>query len=210
MNIVTTRLGGLCGLVAVLAVIPGYVVGLPDTPETPAEAASYPGAASSFITANGVLPMLHILLGLVFLGVLVAVLRRAAGPDAAVYIAMIGGTLWLVLVAVGIAAEVAYPAAIVRFGDVTVTEFTQPLLTLSTWLYHYCQLGAAALIFATSTVIWRTGVLPKWSAFGAILGVLALLRLWIPLPAALGTLTWLAAISLVLLVFRPKVPTAAG
>ena len=124
----TTRLGGLCGLVAVLAVIPGYVVGLPDTPETPAEAASYPGAASSFITANGVLPMLHILLGLVFLGVLVAVLRRAAGPDAAVYIAMIGGTLWLVLVAVGIAAEVAYPAAIVRFGDVTVAEFTRPVL----------------------------------------------------------------------------------
>jgi uncharacterized membrane protein YhfC len=77
---------------------------------------------------------------------------------------MVGGTVWLALVAAGIAAEVAYPAAIVRFGDATMTEFTQPLLTLSTWLYHYCQLGAAALIFATSTVIWRTG---------------ALLRLWI-------------------------------
>lgn len=210
MNSVTARVGGLCGLVAALAVIPGYVVGIPDRPDTPAEAASYHDAGSSFVTANGVLPMLHILLGLVFLGVLVAVLRRAAGPDPAVYVAIVGGTLWLVLVAVGIAAEVAYPAAIVRFGDVTVTEFTQPLLAFSTWLYHYCQLGAAALIFATSTVIWRTGVLPKWTAFGAILGVLALLRLWIPLPAALGTLAWVAAISLALLVFQPKLPAAPG
>lgn len=108
---------------------------------------------------------------------------------------MVGGTVWLALVAAGIAAEVAYPAAIVRFGDATMTEFTQPLLTLSTWLYHYCQLGAAALIFATSTVIWRTG---------------ALLRLWIPLPAALSTLAWIAAISLTLLVLQPKLPAAAG
>lgn len=201
-----TRLGGPSGVVAALVMIPAYLVGTPDAPESPAEAAAYYDGGSSFITANGVLPLLHVLLALIFVGVLVALLRRAAGPDPAVYVALIGGAVFLALTAAGFAAEVAYPAAIVRFGDVTVTEFTQPLLALATWLYHYCQIGAAALIFATSMVIWRTGALPKWTAAGAILGVLPLLHTWIPLPAAISSLVWIGALGLVMLVLPPKVP----
>jgi hypothetical protein len=80
-----TKIGGVCGVLAAVAMIPAYVVGTPDQPRTPEEAAGYYESASWFVTANGALPMLHVLLGLVFLGVLVHVLRQAAGPSGAVY-----------------------------------------------------------------------------------------------------------------------------
>ena len=201
----TIRLGGLLGVVSALAMIPAYLVGTPNVPQTPDEAIAYYESGSSFVTANGVLPLVHILFGLVFLGVLVSMLRSAAGPNSEVYVALAGGVLFLGLSAAGFAAEVAYPAAIVRFGDVTVTEFSQPLLTLAVWLYHYCQIGAAAMIFAASFAIWRTGVLPKWSAAAAVLGVLPLLHTWIPLPAAVSSLLWVAVIGLVMLVIPPVV-----
>ena len=199
-----TRLGGASGLLAALVAIPAYLIGTPETPRTADEARSYYDSASSFVTLNGSLPLLHILLGLVFLGVLVAVLRAATGPDGSVYVALAGGIIYLSLTAVGFAAEVAYPAAVLRFGDITVAGFAQPLLTLSVWTYHYSQIGAAAMIFASSLVIWRTSVLPRWTAVGAVLGVLALLHLWLGLTAAFSSLIWVAAIGLVLLVAPPK------
>jgi hypothetical protein len=185
--------------------IPAYVVGTPDAPRTADEAVEYYASGSSFVTANGVIPLLHILFGLIFLGVLVSTLRTACGPNSEVYIALAGGLTFLVLSAVGFAAEVAFPATIVRFGDVTVTDFAQPLLTLAVWAYHYCQIGAAAMIFAASFAIWRTGVLPKWWAAGAILGVLPLLHTWIPLPAALSSLAWIGLTGLIMVGIPPVV-----
>jgi len=185
--------------------IPAYLVGTPDAPHTTDEAVAYYESGSSFVTANGVVPLLHILFGPIFLGVLVSMLRTACGPNSEVYVGLAGGVIFFALSAAGFAAEVAYPAAIVRFGDVTVTEFTQPLLTLAVWLYHYCQIGAAAMIFAVSFAIWRTGVLPKWWAAGAVLGVLPLLHTWIPLPAALSSLAWIGMTGVVMLAIPPVV-----
>jgi hypothetical protein len=72
------RLGGVFGLLAVLLMIPAYLVGYPDAPGSPEEATSYfdagPGA---FVFFNGVLPLFHVLFFLLFLGVLYGVLRRA-------------------------------------------------------------------------------------------------------------------------------------
>ncbi|HEX2283725.1 MAG TPA: hypothetical protein VHI10_02670 [Mycobacterium sp.] len=201
----TTRIGGLLGIASAVAMIPAYVVGFPDRPQSAEEAVEYYDGGSAFVTANGVVPLLHILFGLAFLGVLVALLRTASGPTGAVYTTLAGGVAFFVLSAAGFAAEVAYPAAIVRFGDITVTEFTQPLLALSAWLYHYCQIGAAAMIFATAYIIWRTAVLPKWSAAGAIFGVLPLLHTWIPLPAALSSLIWIGLTGLLMLTIPPVV-----
>jgi hypothetical protein len=201
----TIRLGGGFGLVAAVAMIPAYLVGTPDVPRTPEEAVEYYESGSSFVTANGIVPLLHILFGLVFVAVLTSMLRSACGPNSEVYAALAGGVTFMALTAAGFAAEVAYPAAIVRFGDVTVTEFTQPLLALAVWLYHYCQIGAAVMIFAASFAIWRTGVLPKWWAAGAVLGVLPLLHTWIPLPAALSSLAWLAITGLIMLTIPPVV-----
>jgi len=200
-----TKIGGACGVLAAVAMIPAYVVGTPDQPRTPEEAASYYDSASWFVTANGALPMLHVLLGLVFLAVLVHVLRRAMGPAGVVYLALAGGVLFFALVSAGFAAEVAYPAAVVRFGGLGLPELAQPLLTLAVWSYHYAQIGAAALIFATSFVAWRTRALPSWVAAAAVLGLLPLLHLWVPLIAALSSLLWFVVLGVALLV-APTVP----
>lgn len=187
MDTTTIRFGGAFGAICALAMIPGYALGRRDS-------------TSAIVTANGIVPLLHILFGLAFLGVLVALLRHAVGPTAAVYMALAGGVLFFTLTAGGFAAEVAYPAAVVHFGDATVTEFNEPLLTLATWLYLYCQIGAVAMIFATSLVIWQSGVLPRWSAAGAVFGFLPLVHAWIPLPAAMSSLVWIFLIGLVMLV----------
>jgi hypothetical protein len=60
------------------------------------------------------------------------------------------------------------------------------------------------MILASSVVFWTTAVLPKWTAFAAVLGVLPLLHLWLPLPAAFSSLIWIAFIGLVLLVVTPR------
>ena len=205
MTSTETKIGGACGVLAALAMIPAYLVGTPDEPRTPEEAAGYYDSASWFVTANGSLPMLHILLGLVFLAVLVHVLRRAAGPSAAVYLALAGGVFFFALTAAGFAAEVAYPAAVVRFGGVVLPVLSQPLLALAVWSYHYAQLGATAMILATSLVVWRTRVLPSWVAVAGVLGVLPLLHLWLPIVAALSSLLWFVVLGVALLV-APTVP----
>lgn len=186
MDTTAIRFGGAFGVICALTTIPAYVIGTHDT--------------AAFVATNGMLPLLHILFGLAFLGVLVAMLRRAVGPTASVYTALAGGVLFFTLTAGGFAAEVAYPAAVVRFGDATITEFNEPLLTLATWLYHYCQIGAVAMIFATSLVVWQTGVLARWTAAGAILGFLPLVHTWMPLPAALSSVVWILLIALVMLI----------
>jgi hypothetical protein len=207
MESTETRIGGVCGVLTAVAMIPAYVVGTPDQPRTPAEAAGYYESAAGFVTANGALPLLHVLLGLVFVGVLVHVLRQAAGPSGAVNVALGGGVLFFALSSAGFAAEVAYPAAVVRFGGLLLPELAQPLLALSVWSYHYAQVGAAAMILTTSVVVWRTRVLPAWVAGAGVLGILPLLHLWLPLVGALSSLLWFAVLGVALLV-APRVPAA--
>ena len=199
------RIGGLCGIVSALTILPAYSVGSPERPRNPADADGYYDSAGSFLTFNGELPLLHILFGLIFVGVLVTVLRHASGSSFAGYIAVIGGAVFLALTAAGLAAELAVPAAIVRFEDLTVVASSEPFLMMSLWLYHFSQLGSAALIFATSYIVWRTGVLPKWSAALGVLGVLPLLHTWVGLPAAYSTAAWVALTGLVMLAIPPVV-----
>jgi hypothetical protein len=201
----TIRLGGLCGLVSAATVIPAYLAGSPERPNSPQQAHDYFDRAASFLIANGTLPLAHLFFGIVFLGVLVSVLRTATGPNPAVYIALLGGGLFLALTAAGLAAEVAIPAAIVRFNDVSVGDYAQPFLGLSVWLYHYSHIGSATLIFATAYIVWRTGVLPKWSAALAILGIPPLLHTWIGLPGAYSMVLWVALTGLVMLAIPPVV-----
>lgn len=201
----TIRLGGVFGLACAATIVPAYVVGSPEQPDSPNDVKAYFDSAASFLTANGTLPLLYLLFGILFLGVLISVLRSAAGPNGAVYAALIGGSASLILVTAGLAAEVAVPAAIVRFGNVSVTEYSQPFLGLSVWLYHYGQIGSAVLIFATAYVVWRTEVLPKWSAALAVLGVPALLHTWIGLPSAYCVIAWIALTGLLMLAIPPVV-----
>jgi hypothetical protein len=199
MGTLATRIGGAFGVLCVLVLIPALVVGFGDRPHTAQETHHYYQSGAAFVTSNGVLPLLFILFGLVFVGALTSMLIRATGPRAEIYIAVAGGVLFLTLSAAGFAADVAYPAAIVRFGDVNL-EFTQPLLALAAWFYHYCQLGAAAMILSSSISIWRTGVLPKWASAGAVFGILPLFHTWIPIPATISTLVWIGLIGVIMLV----------
>lgn len=137
------RLGGLCALVSVAALILHW-------------------------------SLLHLLSGLVFLGVLVAVLRATEGLGAAAYIAFAGGLIYF-----GAGADAAGSGA--------------------------AQVGAALLIFATSVVSWRTNVFPRWSAFGAVLGVLPLGHTWLPTAAAVSSLSWLVLAGLLMLAVPPLV-----
>lgn len=199
----TTRIGGLFGVASAAAVIPAYLVGSPETPKNADDAGRYFDEADWFLTANGTLPLLHLLFGLLFLGVLISVLRAAAGPTGAVYVATMGGAVFLALTAAGLAAEVAVPQAIVRFHDVSVTEYSRPFLQLATWLYHFSQIGSAALIFAAAYIVWRTAVFPKWSAVLGVLGVPSLLHVWIGLPAAYTTIAWIGLVGLLMLLVPP-------
>jgi len=199
------RLGGIFGLLAVVVMIPAYLVGHPDAPGSPQEASAYFGAGlGTFVFSNGVLPLFHVFFFIFFLGVLYGVLRgagddtRGGGLPAA---ALAGGIVFVGLEAVGFAVEILYPAALQRFGVFEPdAAFVLVSLTLSSWLYHFCQVGASVMVLVTSLVALETGVLPRWLALaGLVVALLTLLHFLVPLVAALVGLLWIAALSVLML-----------
>ena len=76
----TIRLGGLFGVAAAAAIVPAYLVGSPEAPKNSSDAHRYFGDAAWFLTANGTLPMLHLLFALLFLGVLSVYIFANMGP----------------------------------------------------------------------------------------------------------------------------------
>lgn len=202
------RLGGIFGLLAVLLVIPAYLVGYPDAPGSPAEANSYFNAGiGTFVFFNGVLPLFHVFFFLLFVGVLYELLRSAGedtrrvtgGLPAA---ALAGGIVFAALSAAGFTVEIVYPAALQRFGalEADATAFVLVSLTLSSWLYHFCQIGASVMVLATSLVALERGVLPRWLALvGFVIALLTLLHFLLPLLGALAGLAWVAVVSVLML-----------
>ncbi len=207
------RLGGIFGLLSVVAVIPAYLVGSPDTPGSPEQAGPYfEEGLGTFVFSNGVLPLFHIFFFILFLGVLYGLLRGAEEGDrgaaagggvrgALPAAALAGGILFAALEAVGFAAEILFPAALQRFGVFEPdAAFVLVSLTLASWLYHYCQIGASAMILVTSLVALGTGVLPRWLALaGFVVALLTLLHVLLGLVAALVGLLWIAAVSVLML-----------
>ena len=201
------RLGGVCGLLYVLLMVPAYVVGYPDAP-TPTSGAGdvvgYFGASpDTFVLANGILAVFSTFFFLWFLGALYGVLRRAEGEEVGLSsAALAGGTLFIVLSCAGYAAEVVYPAAVLRFENFAPdAEHAFTSLALSAWLYHFCQVGASVMVTATSLVALGTGVLPRWLVLvGFVVALLTLLHFLLPLPGALAGLLWVALVSALMLV----------
>jgi hypothetical protein len=162
-------LGGIFGLLAVVVMIPAYLVGSPDLSGSPEDASAYFEAGiGTFVFSNGVLPLFHVFFFILFLGVLYEVLRSAGdgaqgGGGGLPAAALAGGIVFVGLEAVGFAVEILYPAALQRFGVFEPdAAFVLVSLTLSTWLYHFCQVGASAMVLVTSLVALETGVLPRW------------------------------------------------
>src|SRR5215213_10172084 len=118
------RLGGVSSLLAVVAMIPAYLVGYPDAPGSPLEAQSYfEGGPGTFVFSNGVLPLFHVFFFLLFLGVLYGMLRSAGGEARRVAeglsaVALAGGIVFAALTSAGFTVEILYPAVLQRFGDI--------------------------------------------------------------------------------------------
>jgi hypothetical protein len=197
------RLGGLFGLVSALVMIPAYLVGTPNAPGSLAEANSYFDAGpGTFVFFNGVLPLFHVFFFLWFLGVLRGVLRGAEGEGGVLSsVALAGGVVFAALTSAGFAAEILYPATLVRFeGYDQADGLAFASLALATWLYHYCQVGASVMITATSLLALMTGVLPRWLALaGLVVALLTLLHFLLPLLGALAGLAWIAVVSALML-----------
>ena len=201
------RLGGICGLLFVFLMVPAYVVGYPDAPTSTSsvrEALGYFGASPDpFVLANGVLTLFSSFFFLWFLGALHAVLRRAEGEGAGLSsVALVGGTTFIVLSCAGYAAELIYPATVQRFENfVPDADRVFESLALSSWLYHFCQVGAAVMVSAVSLAALSTGVLPRWLALiGFVVAVLTLLHFLLPLIGAVAGLVWVALTSALMLV----------
>jgi hypothetical protein len=201
------RLGGIFGLIVVVTRIPDHLIGYPDSPASPEEAESYfASEVGMFVFFNGVLLLFSIFFLVLFVGVLYGVLRRAeestqragGGLTAA---ALAGGILFATLSAAGTTAEILYPATVVRFGALEPeAPFVLVSLTLSSWLYHFGQVGASALVLVTSLLALETGVLPRWLALaGLVVALLTLLHFLLPLVGALAGLAWVAAVSVLML-----------
>ena len=208
------RLGGLSGLLAVVAMIPAYLVGYPDAPGSPLEAQTYfTGGVGTFVFSNGVLPLFHVFFFLLFLGVLYGMLRSAGGEARGIaaglpVVALAGGIVFATLSAAGFTVEILYPAVLQRFGELSSdTAFVIVSLTLSSWLYHFCQIGTSAMVLSTSLVAVGTRVLPGWLALAWFLvAVLTSLHFLYPLLAALVGLAWVATVSAVMLTGAGRSP----
>ena len=198
------RLGGVAGLLSVLFMLPAYVVGYPDAPTSPAEANTYfDEGLGAFVFANGTIPIFHLFFFLCFLVVLCGMLRRAEGEefDGLSSAVLAGGIVFAALSAAGFAAEILYPATLLRFdGFQPDGKHVLLSLALSSWLYHFCQAGASVMVMATSLVTLRTGILRRWlGLLGLVIALLTLLHVAMPLLGALSGLLWIALVSTLML-----------
>jgi hypothetical protein len=180
------RLGGVYGLLFVLLMVPAYVVGTPDAPTATSGAREvlgyYGTSAGTFVLFNGTVPLLSTFFFLWFVGVFYGVMRRAEGVDGELSAVALGGGILFITLFV--------PEAQRAFES----------LALSSWLYHYCQVGDAVMISAASLVVLGSGILPRWLALvGFLATILALLHFLLPLVGAISGLVWVTLFSALML-----------
>jgi hypothetical protein len=202
------RLGGICGILYVVLFAPAYIVGYPDAPNAASSTLDvfnyFDAGLNAFLIFNGVLTIFAAFFFVWFLGILHAVLRVVEGEGGWLSsVALAGGVMFVTLSWAGVAAEIIHPAALSRFENFQADpQLVFMSLALSSWLYHFCQIGMSVLISATSLVGLRTGVLPAWLAWaGFVVALLALLHFLLPLLGSLVGLLWVAVVS-VLMVAR--------
>jgi hypothetical protein len=151
----------------------------------------------SILTLNGLLLIFAAFFFLWFLGVLQDAEGEGYGFSS---VLLAGGLLFIALVLAGAAVEIVYPATIARFENFQQDAQLGFLsLALSGWVYRFAFVGMAAVIAATSVVL-RSGVLPRWLGWaGLLVALVALLRFLGPLSAWL-TLLWVVAVSVLMLI----------
>lgn len=195
------RFGGISGILYVVLLIPAYVVGFPTVvEESSLEEAivNFNTAQSAYLATNGLLIIFSAFFFVWFLGILHGVLRRAGGEEGGLSsVALAGGAMYATLACAAVTAEIFYPATLARFANFQQdAQLVFLSLALSSWLYHFCQVGTAVLVSASSVIVLRTGVLPRWVAWGGfVVALLALLHFLFPLLGALVGLLWVVVVS---------------
>ncbi len=203
------RFGGIGGILYVVLFIPAYIVGSPDLPNRASTDQGvfdyFAEGVGTFLFFNGVLSIFAFFFLLWFLGALHGVLRSAEGDEEGGWLssaALVGGIVFATLLYAGVAVEIAHPATLSRFEDFEPdSQLVFMTLALASWLYHFCQVGTAVLVSATSMIALGTGVLPRWLAWaGFVVALLALLHFLLPLLAAVAGLLWILVVSVLMLV----------
>lgn len=138
---------------------------------------------------NGLLLIFAAFFLLWFVGILHGVLRSAEGEGGGFSsVPLAGGLVFITLVLAAAAVEIVYTATLARFEtfapDVQLGFLS---LVLSGWMYRFALVGMSVLKGATSVVVLKTGVMPRWMALvGFVAALFALLRFLIPLGGVLG------------------------
>jgi hypothetical protein len=209
------RLGGISGLLYVLLLIPSFLLGRPDAVEEPISAQGvieyYTARQDAFLLGNGVIVLFAAFFFLWFLGILCGMLWRAEreGPWLAL-VALGGGLMFITLSRAGTVAEILYAATVSRFDNfVHDAQLAFLSVTLSSWLYHFAQVGTSVMVLATSLVALGRGVLPRWLALvGFLLALVALLHFQLPFFGTLANLVWVALVSALMLVGSGRASTS--
>jgi hypothetical protein len=198
------RLGGISGILFVVLVVPSFL-SAPDSPiatSDPQDVIDYfTDRQDSILTLNGLLLIFAAFFFLWFLGALHGVLQGAESERYGFSsVSLAGGLLFIALILAGAAVEIVYPATLTRFENFQQDAQLGFLsLALSGWMYRFAFVGMAALITATSVVVLRTGVLPRWLGWaGLLVALVALLRFLGPLGAWLALL-WVVAVCVLML-----------
>ena len=208
------RLGGVCGILFVILLVPGVLVARPDVPDAKLGAQQvldyFGDKQGALLIGNGLSFIFAAFFFLWFLGVLHGVLRSAEGEHSGLSsAALAGGVMFVVLETAGASVEIIHPVTTSRFEnfqpDAQLAFVSQ---ALSGWLYSFAWVGLAILLSATSLVVLGTGFLPRWLAWAGFLAALvAVLKFLV--PHATLALLWILAVS-VLMIMGSVSPSAPG
>ena len=202
------------GIVFVVLMVVGsiFVGDLPDADASEQEIADYL-ADSDNHTRNIVGAYLWVLGALMFLWFLIRLrsdLRRAEGGTGALSNLAFGAgvaftAVWMASAAAF--ASVAYAVAL-RDAPVADPDLVRVLPPMGRLMLLWAGFAGLLLLLAAAAVILRTGVLPRWLAWLAVIAAIALL-----FDLIYGTIfpfwTWVLIASIVMLVRREEAATTA-
>jgi hypothetical protein len=182
------RWAGLGAVAYVVLFIAGTLLaygGQPDTGGPPAKLIDYYSEDSNRdkVGWGWLLAVMAVFFLIWFLGALWRTLRRIDADGTLTTVAIVGGAVYAALTL----ADVSVTAAIKTMSDDTFHDQVYPGLIhagddVGYVLHSSGGAGIAALIIATSVLVARAGLIPRWAgAVGVLIGLLALLSiLWIP------------------------------
>jgi hypothetical protein len=213
---VKQRWAALSGIVFVVLMLTGaaFVIDVPKADASAQEIAGYL-ADSGNHTRNVIGAYIWVLGGLAFLGFvsgLRSVLRSAEGDPGTLSSLVFGAGVVFTAVWSVSAATLASVAYAVEFSDATVSDpdLVRVLPSLGGLLL---LLGGGfagiLLLLATSVLIFRTGVLPRWLAWFGILVAIALV-FDVTYMNILPLVAWVGVASIALLMRQGETATAAA